>query len=236
MKFVIQTGYEGREASAIALACNATDGWSFRKASTIAEDEIPLGSIEFIEEMLGYSPEPDYYPEFAWPFLFRQVARRDSLISIGCFVKPADRYKRFEAFIHYGGPQGQAISQKHFGPFWLSQIVKFTEEWRYYIAHGKVIMAEWYKGEADQAPGISDYPQAPQLPSGLQIPPGYCGAIDFGTLPDGRLALVEACHPYAVGWYGSQDDSRAYADFIIAGWRYMQRLQKWNQHFEIYKI
>ena len=89
----------------------------------------------------------------------------------------------------------------------------FTNEWRFYVAEGRVLAAFWYSGvdEDKPAPSIS-----------VPWPSGYCGAVDFGELEDGRVALVEAQHPFACGWYGRLSEGSIYAQWITAGWNYMK--------------
>jgi hypothetical protein len=63
----------------------------------------------------------------------------------------------------------------------FSSVVKFTQEWRYYIANGKVLTTGWYDGDNEDE-------IAPEL--NVNYPSGYCGAVDFGRLETGEIALV----------------------------------------------
>lgn len=65
-------------------------------------------------------------------------------------------------------------------------------------------------------------PDAPELH--IEIPADYCGALDFGMLPTGELALIEANSPYACGWYGKKHE--LYVDWLIKGWKYLT----WQQN------
>ena len=172
-------------------------------------DFIPCGGVDWCLEVLGRDVVPDYYPEFLSNYLHRKVWRSDEWpLGAKTFVKPSDRYKRFTGFVTNGG-----YRNKKRGPYWCSEVVKFENEWRYYVSHGKVLASGWYWGyEKGQ-------PEAPRLT--MPLPDDYCGALDFGTLvghPE-TLALIEANHPFACGWYGK--DPRAYAKWIIDGWAYM---------------
>lgn len=172
------------------------------------EEFIPCGKVEWCEYFLPKEKTiPDYYPEFLKGYLFRNVWKSDMWpLSQNVFIKPADRHKRFTGFLTTGG-----YRKKKRGPFWCSDIVKFTNEWRYYVADGKVLAGEWYDGDEVTTP------DAPELC--VSIPDDYCGALDFGTLSTGELALVEANSPYACGWYGKQHS--AYVEWLIKGWRYL---------------
>jgi hypothetical protein len=53
----------------------------------------------------------------------------------------------------------------------------------------------------------------------IQWPEGWCGTADFGTLPDGKVELIECHPPIACGWYGKEH--KLYAEFLAKGWKYM---------------
>lgn len=71
----------------------------------------------------------------------------------------------------------------------------------------------WYSGVDEE-----DCPRAPEL--GIDFPIGFCGAVDFGILSTGELALVECHPPYACGWYGM--DNQLYIDWLVSGWEYLK--------------
>lgn len=149
---------------------------------------------------------PDYYPKWLTSYLYRKVWKDDKwVLGKRFFVKPADKYKRFTGFVTYG-----TYAKKKKPPFWYSDIVSFTNEWRYYISNGKVLCGEWYWGEKEQ--------EAPKLL--FDIPVTYSGALDFGILTTGEFALVESQHPFACGWYGKS--IALYAQWLIDGWIYMK--------------
>jgi hypothetical protein len=167
---------------------------------------IPSGSVEWCLSNLNYKVTPNYYPKWLTSYLYRKVWKGDNwILNKRVFVKPSDKYKRFTGFVTYG-----TYAKKKKPPFWYSDIVSFTNEWRYYISNGKILCGEWYLGESEQL--------APEL--SINIPQTYCGALDFGTLSTGEFALVEAQHPFACGWYG--ENIELYAQWLIDGWKYMQ--------------
>lgn len=168
--------------------------------------KVPVGSVDYCEEWLGFSPRPDFYPDFLsgwmrrlhWSICGGIESRRR------CFAKSAERYKSFPARIYDAGdilPDGWVRA---------SDVVEFTQEWRYYVADGCVLATGWYDGDDEDEP-------APDL--NINWPAGFCGAVDFGRLSTGRIALVESHHPYACGWYG--DDSAAFVMWLVEGWRFM---------------
>lgn len=75
------------------------------------------------------------------------------------------------------------------------------------MADGDLITTGWYDGndENEDAPMV-----------GAMWPKGFSGAVDFGRLIDGRIALVECHAPFACGWYG--DDHKDYALWLAIGW------------------
>jgi len=176
------------------------------------DEYIPCGSVEWISSLLNTEIIPDYYPYWLNDHLYRKVWQSNKwILGKKLFVKPADRYKRFDGFITTG-----FYRKKKKPPYWYSKIVKFTNEWRYYIANGETLCGEWYSGDEINTPS------APKL--NIKIPEKYCGALDFGTLSTGELALVEAQHPFACGWYGvGLKDIDLYIKWLEIGWEYMKK-------------
>lgn len=172
---------------------------------------IPVGTVKWCENFLPKDRVvPNYYPDFMKDYLFRKVWRADTWpMEKGVFVKPADRHKRFTGISTVGG-----YRKKKKGPYWCSEVVKFVNEWRYYVADGKILAGEWYWGDEVNTP------DAPVFD--VVIPAGFCGTLDMGILDTGELALVEVHPPYACGWYGK--DYRVYAEWIIKGWEYLTRV------------
>ncbi len=199
------------EATRLRLYCSVNDVEiiKLKKTDNFPECYIPCGGVEWCESILRYHVIPDYYPEWASQFLYRKVWREDEwILGKKLFVKPADRYKRFTGFVTTG-----TYRKKKRGQLIWSEIVNFTNEWRYYISYGKVLCSGWYSGDESE-------PCAPELT--IEIPEEYCGALDFGTLSTGEFALVESQHPFACGWYGSKDQDELYFQWLIDGWIYMK--------------
>lgn len=174
---------------------------------------IPVGSVEFVSNSINNSNIiPDYYPLFLNEYLHRKVWKTNkwpSDIDHPVFIKPSDRYKRFNGFVV------SDKCKKRRGPFWCSDVVNFINEWRYYISNSMVVAAEWYKGDE-----INE-PDAPQL-NNIKFPTeNYCAALDFGEFETGEFALIEAQAPFACGWYGK--DYKIYSEWIINGWNYISK-------------
>lgn len=193
MRFKIEPFYTGRELTAILLAGGCRD-----------ENGIPFGSVEFVESIIG-PKRPDYYPEWTRPAWHRKISTTP--IGWPCFVKPADRYKRFTGFVADFPAGGECIH---------SEVVEFVDEWRHYVAGGVSLCSWWYQG--NEATGDDD-PHGPPLP--FEVPADFCGAVDIGRLSTGEIALVEVQHPYGIGWYGEQSQAKLYADFLAIGFASM---------------
>jgi len=208
--FIWQQGYEGKELMAIShyccmkqIPCKSIQ-YSKKSTPTIEDGFIPVGCIEWISRILGKTITPNYYPDFLRPHLNRNIWEADKWpLGEKVFIKPSDKHKRFTGFCTNGRYKG-----KKKGPYWCSDIIHFDNEWRYYVANGKVMTAEWYHGDEVNTP------DAPSIDH-IEIPKDYFGAIDFGMY-NGKLTLVEANEPFSCGWYGK--DHFKYAEWLTLGW------------------
>jgi hypothetical protein len=223
--FYLQRQYTGREANILRSSTN--------KHTIHIVDSIDLygdcshtpivGTVEWVEQNFK-SFVPDYYPSWTEEIWHRKITKDPRGLSARKqFVKPADRYKRFDArVLVFPDPKcSQEINEFSFakGPFVFSEVVEFENEWRYYISNGKVLASWWYDGDEETS---ENDPNGPVFP--ISIPDDYCGAVDLGILTTGELALVEAHHPYSIGWYGenTQEDRDIYLKFLSDGWNYLQ--------------
>jgi len=210
--FLLDKNDHSPEAKQLSVYCLVNDIEIKRSYSkdTIIHNHVPCGSVEFCEKILGYRPTPDYYPEWLSGYLHRKVWKSNGwILGERYFVKPADRFKRFDGFITRG-----TYSKKKKPPFWYSEITRFVNEWRYYISNGINLGGWWYQGKNEDL-------HAPDLQ--IKIKEGFCGTLDFGSTTHGKLALVEVHPPYACGWYGSQQESEIYFQWLIDGWEFMNR-------------
>ena len=217
-KFILQTSYEtSRESS--ALHYEQIDHpedyhviYNMHNPKDI--DGVPLGSVAFVEMKLG-KQTPDYYPEWTKSAWHREIGI-DNVTGDKVFIKPSDTYKRFDAFKTY---KFLTETINKYEPVIASGVVCFVDEWRYYVANGKILCSWWYDG-SDVTCEID--PNGPsELP--FDIPEDFCGAIDMGYLDTGEFALVEVQHPYAIGWYGDHNDDKNYIKFLAEGWEYLTK-------------
>jgi hypothetical protein len=215
-KFYIQSGYQGKEVASIMFSYDRSE----LKYSAVDEyaGEPIVGSVEFVEQYIGQK-RPNYFPLFLKRagYLTRYTAWLKTLDEVPenyCyFIKPADRHKRFDARIVCNCNKYEPnFYSWQAGPYWISDIVNFKEEWRYYVAQGKILAAYWYQGEEIEI-------DSPELD--IDWPKDFCGAVDFGRLDNGRIALVENNLPYACGWYGPSSEGRVYGEWLEKSWNYV---------------
>lgn len=225
LNIVIQKDYGGREVTQTLQwrALNnfkrltVTEESKFGK--TFIDESLFIGSVEWIELIFEIQPKPDYFPVWAKDFYSPKIYEASSVDKIEdypCFLKPADRYKRFDSYPAYSKSQ----ASKENGPYIVCPLYDgpFLSEWRYYIADGKVLAAEWYKGMDD----VETEP--PNLEENIKIPSGYYGAVDFGVpyYQSSKTVLIEAHHPYACGWYGFYDNIESYLEWVWQGQKYLR--------------
>ncbi len=211
LKFAISTrSRNDHEAGTVVAHCIRNDLTyrMFAKPEDVPSDFVPVGTVDWVEKVLGYNDEPNYYPSFLAAHLHRKIWRADKWpYGSRVFIKPSDRHKRFTGFVTTGTWKG-----KKKGPFWCAEIVQFVTEWRWYVANEKVLTARYGSGEEAPVPDLQ-----------IDWPADYCGAVDFGRLTDGRLALIEANSPFSCGWYGSMSEGKVYVEWLAAGWEHMKK-------------
>jgi hypothetical protein len=210
--FAIQktlTDWEGKSLSIVGALQQIPVKMIYR-SKDVPEGWVPSGTVPWVSEVIGETITPDYFPKFLSKWVTRNVWTQDKWPLEKVFIKPSDRHKRFTGFITSGKYHG-----KKKGPFICSDIVKFTNEWRYYIAYGKLIGAYWYWGDDDEPIN------APSLD--IQWPENWCGTADFGSFENGDIELIESHPPFACGWYGQKHEE--YAEFLTLGWKWIKEKQ-----------
>jgi hypothetical protein len=159
---------------------------------------IGIGSVEYCRS-LHHWPACDPYPD--WLEWGRKIYRGTAPVKTRLFYKPADVPKRFVSGVMDNPPDGDWVA---------SGVVEFVKEWRAYIVAGKVLGVFCY----------SDF-NGEHISFPWDVPVTTTAAIDFGLTSDGRMLPVEVNDPYAIGWYGKLSQYKIYAEFLIAGWEWM---------------
>jgi hypothetical protein len=238
-RFAVQSGYNGREAIALFEHCAKTnDKFSYRQhVKDVLWNETPVGSVEWMQRITG-TVKPKYFPEFLAGLVKRKywIANQVSFYKISSyisdlkdvFIKPLNGYKDFHS--HRSLPCSADLGIRF--PFLIQEIVEFHNEWRIYVADGKILDTCWYKGkDEDKNSPVRKETDDRELffiknlvvdGRYYEIPSDWCGTIDIGETDDG-IQLVECHCPFSCGWYGN--DSSKYAEFIVKGWEYMRRLK-----------
>jgi len=196
-----------REQLQAAMGCTRL-GIPWRTSAEVGiAEECHVGSVEWCQQALRFAPHPNYYPYWLSSFWQRQIFSSPHGCVVGyasVFAKPALAYKTGQAKVYQPG--------ENIPPYSIcSGVVKFVQEWRYYVADGELLAAGWYDGNDEDEP-------APDLD--IDWPKRFCGAVDFGRIDTGEIALVECHHPYACGNYLEADECEAWAMWLELGWEW----------------
>ena len=220
------------EESLVKEFCKDNPNYDYGYFDKPPLDSIPVGSVEWCQNVYG-DIVPDYYPDFLSSYFYRKIWKTSGFVDYkrfkidGLFIKPADNYKSWDG--HLFSEEDKNIN---YGEVWCSEVVDFINEWRYYVVDGKVVCSAWYDGKISDADVLAGLAKPPQdLGKDLlnKLEKGkYCGCIDMGEIEldgDLLLVLVEACHPFAVGWYQEPPDAECYCNFLISGYKYMKNIE-----------
>jgi hypothetical protein len=199
--FALQLGNLGREALAVRISAESLGAQAFRRDFPLP-GEIPIGSVEFCEEAFG-PHRLDFFPTFLLPWFAGPIDLIHGGVVSECFIKDATGWKTdWESRVVLDG------TVVPLGRWFMRPVLNFVNEWRYYVANGEVVTTGWYRGEDEDK-------TAPEIP--VDWPEGFSGAVDFGELDTGYMALVEAHAPFACGWYGEKHSD--YARWQLEAWK-----------------
>ena len=202
---------------------------------------LPVGSVEFVQAVMAHlgHPQPQEigFPSFVEPWLKRSIrATRAGMLGMDIeFVKPRETIKTFTGFVF--DPEQEDADMDEFtreqndifmalpadAPVWVSEVVSWQSEWRYYIMHGQIIGAGRYDADGKTDAPIPDQDDVRAAVLAFEAsgaPAGY--AMDFGVLSTGETALVEINDGWALGYYTSSLASRVssteYIELLSARW------------------
>jgi hypothetical protein len=169
---------------------------------------IPVGNIDFVQDVLEVKVKPNYYPEYLRKYFKREIWETNEWpLGKKVFIKPSDKYKRFTGFVTNGG-----YKKKKKPPYVCSEVINIKNEWRYYICNGEILFVNWYAGREDIEI------DAPQI--NISFDKKLCCCLDMGELLNGDIVLIEQQHPFSCGWYGkcTTENNAKYTKWLAYGW------------------
>jgi hypothetical protein len=107
---------------------------------------------------------------------------------------------------------------------WISDVVNFIYEYRYYIQNGEIIGHARYDDLEEEnvpEPNLQIVKSYINLLSCLYKWKNKPYCLDFGVLDSGETCMVELNEAWAIGLYGDALNSKEYLNFLIAGWKYL---------------
>lgn len=182
----------------------------------LARDTAVVGGILTVRAALAQlgAPAPANidYPEPLLPFLLRRVERTtirdahrrcaDDRYDPPIFIKPVTGHKEFTGHVLAAyrdrlQTAAWALAEPD-TEIWLSEVVAFVAEWRFFVHAGRIVGVGHYHGDPLQYPDPAVVRAA--VAAWTAAPVAY--TLDFGVLADGRSALVEVNDGFAFGCYG----------------------------------
>lgn len=197
---------------------------------------VPVGSVEFVRAAMASAgikePAPLSYP----PELLRYCGRGIRQIKAGevlgdWFVKPAAT-KLFTGFVFSTMADPDALDghdREQYDafmaldpaePVWVSEVVKFQSEWRYYVDGRRILGKARYDIDgADDAPEPDETVVSKILAA---LPFVHPCAVDIGVLDHGATVLVEVNDAWAIGLYSGALSAKDYLSFLMTRWGQIQ--------------
>nr|QMP83095.1 MAG: hypothetical protein [Caudoviricetes sp.] len=197
---------------------------------------VPIGSVEFVRKAMEIAgiqePCVDPYPlfieeektVFKRKIQIQKVFPNDLSDFEGMFVKPF-KVKQFTGFV-YTSENCEEFIEEQKNTFskirtyvWVSDVVDFIGEWRYYIQNEKIIGYARYDDD-DENPEELQEPDRSLIKeyiAKLEIKHPY--VLDFGILSTGETALVEFNDFWAIGLYENAITPKQYLECLIERWK-----------------
>jgi hypothetical protein len=251
----LESSYEARAVVGVAMLKDipikrvAIGDLELHKDELLSGEVLPVGSVEYLRKAMSVASieEPEnlsYHPSIQ-PYLGRWVkpdtAGRfcDNWPSGIYFVKPMAT-KLFTGFVYNDEHRDVDYDEHDLAQFqvfrclpnrtqiWLSPVVKFIGEWRYYVMDGKIIGCARYDTEDFNAP--------PPLPEFVATccqaawdALGHSFALDIGVLDDGKNVVVELNDAWAIGLYSDKE-----SEIALSNHQYLEYLfSRWNNLWTI---
>ncbi len=199
----------------------------------VDRDTAVVGGIHAVRAALAQlgAPQPPNldYPPALQPYLGRQIRRGtireahslcvDDRFEPPVFIKPVTGHKEFTGHVlavyrDRLRTAGWVIDEPE-TPVWISEVVEFVAEWRYFVLRRAIVGVGHYHGDPLCAPDPAVVRAA--VDCYAECPAAY--VIDFGVLHDGRTVLVEVNDGFSFGCYGLSPYD--HARMLEARWREM---------------
>ena len=192
--------------------------WSDLQAGRLelARDAAIVGGIltvrTALEQLGAPAPANIDYPAALLPFLLRRVERStvreahrrcvDDRFDPPVFMKPVTGHKEFTGHVLavYRDrllTAAWALAEPDTA-VWLSDVVAFVAEWRYFVHGREIVGVGHYHGDPLRAPDPTVVRTT--VAAYTRSPAAY--TIDFGVLTDDTTALVEVNDGFSFGCYG----------------------------------
>ena len=185
---------------------------------------VPVGSVEYVrwvaEPLLG-SPLPEIpdYPEPMRAFCGRRIVRaplREA--AAGSFVKPTltKQFEAIQGFDPSKSPSGINLDTE----CWISEPVRFREEYRVYVLNREAIgIAQYDLDSLDRELLPEDTDRIDRMVAAWEEQP-VAWALDVGRADGFKdLLLVETNDGWATGYYPAAMSPGAYAEWLLARWQ-----------------
>jgi len=204
---------------------------------------VPVGSVEFCREAMKVvgirEPYINSYPNISWIPYYRIISKLPvsvvlDLVTDKKFIKPT-KVKRFNGFVYdrkipvmelddYTKEQVKVLlTLPDNEEIWLSDVVDFLSEFRYYIDNGEIVgFARYDDSEEEGDHLIPDLTVVKNFASKLSKSHPY--VLDFGVLSSGETALVEYNAFYAIGLYPDAITAKKYLELLVKYWDHIRSI------------
>jgi len=167
---------------------------------------IPIGSVEFVTEFLGYfygiTPKPLNVPVELFPFAYRQIFNgNESDLKGKMFVKSNTKIKDICGIYYEGVCYVDGIPSLPIGNYQFSDVISIDTEWRAFVFKNKLVGLQNYCGEFTKFPNVKILKlmidaYAPTAPIAY--------TLDIGV-NDGGTFVIECHQFFSCGLYSFRD-------------------------------
>jgi hypothetical protein len=190
---------------------------------------VPVGSVEFVTEFLGYfyglTPKPINVPECLFDVRYSQRPIKngnhmdfENVIGGKYFVKSNTQIKGFAEVIELKRPGMLPIPA---GNYQVSQFISIDSEWRVFVFEGKIVGLQNYSGEFTKFPWIQSISSMiDAFEKSGEAPVAY--TLDVGV-NDYHTFVIEVHDFFSCGLYGFADYAKL--PNMLSKWfyQYLQR-------------